>query len=81
MEVYIADFYIITAVLSVLDIRTIKTSSKRNHITSPRVKLAAIIRGLISSTLNPCSKKADSDLVVRRYTNSGKQASGVEGIL
>ena len=38
--------------------RTIKTSTKRSHITSTRVKMTAFIRGLISSTIKPCVKKA-----------------------
>ena len=55
MKVYIALFLYVTAVLSVQFLKTIKTRSKRSHITSPRIKLAAIIRCLIMSTLNSCS--------------------------
>ena len=76
MEVYIAQLLYSTAVLSVLVLRTFKTSSQRSHFTSPRIKLAAIIRGLISSTLNPCSKRLYIELVVGRNITAGKQAVG-----
>ena len=63
----------------ILALRTIKTSSKRSHITSPRFILAAIIRSFISSALNPFRKRPDSELVVVRNTNSGRQAAGWGG--
>ena len=69
MEVYIARLlYKYSCFIGSIP-RTIKTSTKRSHIISPKVKLAAIIRGLISSTLNPCSERPDIKLVIGKNTN------------